>query len=252
MDLGIRGKNVLITGASQGIGLACALAFAAEGCRVAITARREPALRAAVERMGGSKAGHRFAAVDLMAPNAATEAAARLSDGDAPFDIVVHNLGGTLDLKDPLAPSEAWNKVWRFNVGVAIDMNAVLIPPMIERKWGRVVHISSISAESLRGSAPYGAAKAYLNAYVKGLGRAVAPSGVIVSAVMPGAIWSEGGHWDRMRKERPEVEPDFLRHHHAIGRLGTAEEIAPAVLFLASQHVTFAPATIVPIDGGTM
>jgi 3-oxoacyl-[acyl-carrier protein] reductase len=123
---------------------------------------------------------------------------------------------------------------------------------MIGQKWGRVVHISSISAESLRGSAPYGAAKAYLNAYVKGLGRAVAPSGVVVSAVMPGAIWAEGGHWDRMRKERPEVEPDFLRHHHAIGRLGTAEEIAPAVLFLASRHVTFAPAAIVPIDGGTM
>ena len=252
MDLGINGKNVLVTGASQGIGLACALAFAAEGCRVTVTARREPALRVAVEKMGGLQAGHRCLAIDLMATGAAAEAMVRLTKGDAPFDIVVHNLGGTLDLKDPLAPSAAWNKVWQFNVGIAIDMNAALLPPMIARKWGRVVHISSISAESIRGSAPYAAAKAYLNAYVKGLGRAVAPSGVIVSAVMPGAIWSEGGHWDRIRKERPEVEPDFLRHHHAIGRLGTAEEIAPAVLFLASQHVTFAPATIIPIDGGTM
>jgi len=252
MDLGIRDKRVLITGASQGIGHACALAFAAEACRVTIIARRNDTLQAVVEEMGGTAAGHEYLATDLMGRNAGTEAAVNLLRSGDPFDIVVHNVGGTLELKDPLAPAEMWNRVWHYNVGIAIDMNAELVPPMIERQWGRVIHISSISAESMRGSAPYGAAKAYLNAYVKGLGRAVAPSGVVVSAVMPGAIWSEGGHWDRARKERPGIEADFLRHHHAIGRLGTAEEIAPTVLFMASKHVTFAPAAIVPLDGGTM
>lgn len=252
MDLGIRDKRVLVSGASQGIGLACARAFAAEKCRVTIISRRADALQTVVEEMGGATAGHDYLATDLMEPNAGTKAAENLLRSGGPFDIVVHNVGGTLELKDPLAPAATWNRVWHYNAGIAIDMNAVLVPPMIENRWGRVIHVSSISAESMRGSAPYGAAKAYLNAYVTGLGRAVAPSGVVVSAVMPGAIWAEGGHWDRVREERPEVEADFLRHHHAIGRLGTAEEIAPTVLFMASQHVTFAPAAIVPVDGGTM
>lgn len=252
MELGIRGLKVLITGASQGIGRACAHAFAAEGCCVTVMARRESLLRVVVDEMGGPQAQHRYLAVDLMRDGAAIEAAERLIQAQGRFDIVVHNVGGTLDLKDPLAPAHAWRNVWQFNVGIAIDMNAKLVPPMLTQKWGRIVHISSISAESVRGSAPYAAAKAYLNAYVKGLGRALAPSGVVVSAIMPGALWSAGGHWDRVRKERPEIEGDFLRHHHAIGRLGTAEEIAPAVLFMASKHVTFAPSAIVPIDGGTM
>lgn len=252
MELGIKGKRVLITGASQGIGLACAKAFAAEGCELALIARREDVLQRAVADLGGDENKHQHFAIDLMEPGAGNAAVAQLVRGKAPFDIVVHNVGGTLEQKDPLAPAASWNRVWHYNAGIAIDMNADLIPPMIQNKWGRIIHVSSISAESVRGSAPYAAAKAYLNTYVKGVGRAVANSGVVVTAVMPGAIWAEGGHWDKIRQEKPEMEADFLRHHHAIGRLGLAEEVAPMVVFLASQHVTFAPASIVPIDGGTM
>ena len=112
--------------------------------------------------------------------------------------------------------------------------------------------ISSISAQSLRGSAPYGASKALLNAYVQTLGRELATSGIVVSAVMPGAFTAKGGHWDKIKKNNPKMMRDFLRHHHAIGRLGEAKEIAPWILFLCSKYSTFSVGTLINVDGGTM
>lgn len=252
MDLGIAGKTVLVTGASQGIGEATALAFANEGARVIVTARRADRLASVVEKMGGESGGHCAIPTDLMEPGKPTWLAEEILSRFAELDIVVHNVGGTLSVKNPLSPVDDWLRVWRHNVGIAIEMNGILIPPMRERKWGRVVHISSISAETTRGSAPYVSAKAALNGYIKGLARAVAPDGVVVSGLMPGAVLSEGGHWDDVLRNRPEVVPDFLRHHMAVGRLGTAEEIACWALFLASEQAKFAIGALLPIDGGTM
>ena len=258
MDLGIKDKRVLITGASQGIGRAIALEFSKEGCRVAVVARREKELKELVEEIGREEKRHTYFAVDLMKKAEPTRVVKELAK-EGNFDIVVHNLGGTLGVKNPLATVEDWNKVWQLNVGIAIEMNALLIQPMKKQKWGRIIHISSISAETLRGSAAYGVAKAYVNAYTKVLGRAVAQDGIVVSALMPGAIYAKGGHWDeeseinsKDKENFLKKREDFLRHHHAIGRLGTAEEIAPFAVFMASKYVTFAQTSIIPIDGGTM
>ncbi len=259
MDLGIKGKNVLITGASQGIGKAIALEFAKEGCKVSVIARREEELKQTVLEMGGKEKGHDHYAIDLMEDGAPEKAVKALIKRNGDYDIVVHNIGGTLGVKDILSPMDEWLKVVKFNVGVSIDINRIVVPPMQKKKWGRIINISSISGIELRGSAPYGAAKAYCNAYTKVLGRALAPDGIVVSAVLPGAIYAPGGHWDEdnpMNQKDLDAflrkRSDFLRHHHAIGRLGTAEEIAPFVVFMASKQVTFAPTTLIPVDGGTM
>lgn len=258
MDLGIRNKRVLITGASQGIGRAVAIEFAREGCKVAVIARREEKLKELIEEFGGRGKGHTYLAADLMKKAEPSRAVKELAKGGN-FDIAVHNLGGTLGIKDPLAPAEEWKKVWQLNVGIAIEMNALLVPPMQAQKWGRIIHISSNSAEFLRGSAAYGAAKAYLNAYTKVLGRAVAKDGIVVSALMPGAIQANeqhlaGGSGINSEDSKAFIKnrENFLRHQQAIGRLGSAEEIAPFAVFMASKHVTFAQASIIPVDGGTM
>jgi 3-oxoacyl-[acyl-carrier protein] reductase len=258
MDFGIKNKRVLITGASQGLGYAIAKEFAKEGCRISLIARREEELKKIIEELGDNATGHSYYAIDLMQPDAPTKAIQELTTNES-FDIVIHNLGGTLNIKDPLALAQEWQKVWQFNVGIAIEINNLLIPKMQEKKWGRIIHISSISAESLRGSAPYGASKAYLNAYTKCLARAFATDNIIVSALLPGAIYADGGHWDENAPHNAKDKEaffkkrsDFLRHHHAIGRLGLAEEIAPFAIFMASNQVTFASGSIIPIDGGTM
>ena len=134
----------------------------------------------------------------------------------------------------------------------SIDMNSKLIPPMIEKGYGRVIHISSISALMLRGNPLYASAKAFLNAYVTTVGRQLAPTGVLLTSVMPGAVAFEGSYWDKFVKEgHPRVD-DFLRHLQAANRFGTPEEIANVVLFMASDKSSFMPATNIPVDGANM
>ena len=131
-------------------------------------------------------------------------------------------------------------------------MNSVLIPPMIEKGYGRVIHISSISAVMLRGNPLYASAKAFLNAYVTTVGRQLAPTGVLLCSVMPGAVAFPGSYWDNFVKEgHPRVD-DFLRHHQAVNRFGTPEEIANAVVFMASDKSSFMQATNIPVDGANM
>ena len=104
----------------------------------------------------------------------------------------------------------------------------------------------------LRGNPLYASAKAFLNAYVTTVGRQLAPTGVLLCSVMPGAVAFEGSYWDKFVKEgHPRVE-DFLLHHQAANRYGTPEEIANAVVFMASDRSSFMQATNIPVDGANM
>ncbi|MBM3518629.1 MAG: SDR family oxidoreductase, partial [Alphaproteobacteria bacterium] len=205
-------------------------------------------------------AGHGQLAADLMADGAAAATARALLDSRGTIDVVVHAVGGSVipiaegvvDVRDPTAPFADWLRFLRFNAGIAIEMNHALIPPMRERGFGRVVHVSSISGVMLRGAPAYAAAKAYLNAYVTTVGRALAPTGVVVTAILPGAVAFPGSYWDAQSRQQPERVNDFLRHHQAVGRMGTPEEIAHFALLLGSELATFAPAALVPVDGGNM
>ena len=250
MELGIAGKTALVTGASRGLGREIALGLAREGARVAVVARSEADLATLVTQMGGAEGGHLAVALDLMpegAPSALTE---ELSASLGPLDIVVHNLGGTLDVRDPLAALEDWRSVWRLNLEIAIEMNRVLIPAMQGRKWGRVLHVSSLAAVRSGGSVPYSTVKAALNAYVAGLGRVVATDNVVVTAVMPGPIVTPGGHWERVARDDPEGAQAFLAQRIAAGRFGTPEEVSDFVTFLCSERASFFAGAILPIDGG--
>lgn len=259
MELQIVNKKVLITGASRGIGRACAIAFAQEGASVTAVARTETALCSLIDEINvlakskGFSSHHYSFVADLLEKENPEKVATLLLDKYGPYDIVVHAVGGSLvGSREPTAPMEEWQRAWMFNCGIAIAMNHHLIPPMREKKWGRVIHISSISAVMLRGSASYASAKAYLNAYTTTVGRLLAQDNVIVSAIMPGAVAFEGSYWDNYVKEGHPRVHDFLSHHQAIGRFGTPEEIASFVLLLGSERAGFASGSVIPVDGGNM
>jgi 3-oxoacyl-[acyl-carrier protein] reductase len=250
MDLDLAGKRVLVTGCSQGIGRGIALAFAREGAHVAVVARRAIELESLVGEMGGQDAGHAHMAVDLMEEGAPAACVSELSAGGGPFDVVINNLGGTLGIRDLESRSSDWAQVWQLNVGVAIDVNNAVLPAMREKGWGRLVHISSPAALDLRGSVPFAAAKAYLNAYVTALGRDLAATGIVASAVMPGAISAYGNVWDVRSREAPEIVQNVLDARQPIGRMGTSDDITPFVLLLASAHAEFATGCVLPVHGG--
>jgi 3-oxoacyl-[acyl-carrier protein] reductase len=250
MDLGLTGRLALVTGASRGIGRAIATELAAEGARLILVARDEEALNRLRDSLPGGAERHVAFPLDLMAPDAPEGLARTVLDRWGPPPVVVHNLGGSLGVTDPWAPASEWARVWRFNLGVVIDLNRAFLPPMVERKWGRVVHLSTLSTVTYAGHAPSVSSKLALNGYVKSIGREVAPHNVILSAVAPGAIEVEGRYLARLRKENPPALEEYFRHHLAARRLGQPEEVARVVAFLCSDHASFMTGAIVGIDGG--
>lgn len=252
MDLNLSNKKVLVIGASKGIGRAIAEAFATEGCNIVAVARTEELLiEVEKECISKGAASFKYIVEDIMTCDTKLFAN-QLLDTYGVFDVVIHNVGGSLVSRDHLAGAEEWNYALKFNAMASIDMNSVLIPPMVERGNGRVIHISSISAMMLRGNPLYASAKAFLNAYVTTVGRQLAPTGVVLCSVMPGAVSFEGSYWDKFIKEgNPRVD-DFLRHHQAANRFGTPDEIANVVLFMASDKSSFMQATNIPVDGANM
>ena len=252
MELNLKSKKVLIIGASKGIGRGIVNGFAKENTNLVIVARTEDLLQEVQkEALENGAATCEYVVEDIMACDTKIFANKLLTQYGY-FDVVVHNVGGSLVSRDHLAGAEEWGYALKFNALASIDMNSVLIPPMIERGYGRVIHISSISAVMLRGNPLYASAKAFLNAYVTTVGRQLAPTGVLLCSVMPGAVAFPGSYWDKFVKEgHPRVD-DFLRHHQAVNRFGTPEEIANAVVFMASDKSSFMQATNIPVDGANM
>ena len=250
MNLGIKGKVALVTGAGRGLGEGICQALAAEGVQVVAAARTPLDLETLVAGLGGSKAGHHAFAIDL----AASDGPARLIEfvhslGLAP-SILVNNVGGNLGFTDPLGPVEAWQQVMRLNVEVALELNRAFIPAMRASKWGRICHVSSIAALENQGPPAYCAAKAALNAYVRSLGRFVAADNVILTSVMPGAVFTPGGYWDDAQRDRPGHVEKYLKERMAIQRFGRIEEIGGLVSFLCSEHASFCVGSCLLADGG--
>ena len=251
MELGISGKSALVTGAGRGLGRAIALCLAKEGVRVAAVARSDGDLQELLNETGGTAAGHHAVAMDLTPEGAPAALMRDLVGHDfANLDIVVHNLGGTLDIKDPFCSLDDWRRVYRFNFEVAVELNTMIVPGMQNRCWGRVVHISSISAMENHGPVTYCAMKAALTAYTRSFGGVVAPDGVVVSAVLPGAVFTDRGYWDTASRENPAHVEKFLTERQRIGRFGTTEEIGNYVTYLCSELASFNTGSIVPVDGG--
>ena len=138
----------------------------------------------------------------------------------------------------------------RLNVEVALEINRAFIPRMRTSKWGRICHVSSISALENQGPPAYCAAKAALNAYVRSLGRYVSADNVILTSIMPGAVFTKDGYWDTASRERPGHVEKYLNERMAIRRFGRVEEISELVAFLCSEHSSFCVGSALLADGG--
>ena len=248
MNLYIENKVALVTGAGRGLGHGICTSLANEGVHIIDCSRTESDLHELNGMLAGD--GHEFIALDLAEEDGPAKLIEFIRSKNLSPEIIVNNVGGNLNLTDPLGPVSEWKQVMRLNVEVAIELNREFIPDMRKKKWGRVCHISSISALENQGPPSYCAAKSALNAYVRSLGRFISPDNVIMTSVMPGAVLTPGGYWDDAIKERPEHVEKYLSERMAIKRFGSISEISELVTFMCSEHSSFCVGTCVLADGG--
>ena len=263
MDLGLKEKVVLVTGASQGIGKAIATAFATEGSFVVLNARHQQELEQVVEEIQ-QRGGHvRGIVADLTDAIEAQRLAEQAIEHFGAIHVLVNNVGGA----DGFAPfeelsDEAWINAFRLNVLSTVRLIRAVLPAMKQQHWGRVVNISSEAGTQPDPFLPhYGAAKAAVTNLTKSLSRTYAEAGILANTVSPGWTWTPLVEqiFTAQAKERSvtleEFKQAFLREsrpHLALKRACTPEEVASAVVFLASETASFITGTNLRVDGGSI
>lgn len=246
MDLGLKGKAALITGASRGIGAAIATGLAAEGCRVAIVARGEAGLSALATKLRANGAEVLTIAADLTESAAAERIVAQTEAAFGGVDILVNNLGGATAGDD----EAAWLATLDINLMQSVRCCQAAIPGMKARGGGVITIISSISGSMVGGQpSSYNVAKAAEIMYARTLARDYARFGIRANTVSPGSIMFEGGGWARRQASQPELIADFIARDMPRGRFGIPQEIADVVVFVSSDRASLITGTDINVDG---
>ncbi len=244
MDLQLKGRTALVTGASMGIGRAIARALAAEGARVAAVARRRQLLETlAAEIAATGGATPHLIVQDIMAPDAAAGIRDAALAGLGSVDILVNCAGGSRPLPVD-AEDERWDEAMTLNFTRLRQLTQAVLPGMIERSWGRIINITGKS-EPDRINAAF-AAKAAVHSWAKGLSRDIGRFGITVNSIAPGRIMSE-----QIRRNYPEEERRrFAETEIPVGAYGEPEDLAVLATFLASPLAHYITGTVIPVDGG--
>jgi len=265
MDTQIKGRVALVTGASQGIGEAIARGLHREGAKVALLARNRDRLDRIVDDLGE---GALAVIGDVMDGDSLAVAIRTAEAALGPIDIVVNNAGGIQSSTSGLfrafedVPDADWRATWEFNVLSVVRIARALAPQMADRGWGRIINISSESGVQPDPIAiEYGSAKGALNTLTKGLAKAYADKGVLVNVVSPAYVDTPILRDILAQQDGAEaLSPDELASHFltyfrpniGVGRPCRPEDVAAAVVFLASERASFITGANLRVDGGSV
>ena len=243
MDLGIRGRTAAVAAASEGLGLGCARALAAEGVRVAICGRRQDAIDAAAASIGGECVP---LVADLGAPAGAAEFIDAATGALGPIDILIANAGGPPAGTFATTSLDAYAQAFDLNCRSIIAMCQGAIPSMRERGWGRVVAITSIGARAPIGNlAASSTARAAVTAFLKITAREVAADGVTVNSLQPGFHATA-----RLTNLHDAEGLEALAASVPTRTLGDADDFGSVAAFLCSEQARFVTGVGLLVDGG--
>lgn len=248
MDLGISGRTAAVAAASTGLGLASAQALAAEGVRVAVCGRDRGRIDDAVATLAPVGGGHAGLVADVSTPAGATGFVAAAADAlGAPPDILVTNAGGPPPGTFASTPLDAYGPALELNLLSVVAMCTAAVPTMRERRWGRVVAITSLSARQPSAALILSnTARAGATGFLKTLATEVARDGVTVNSVLP---WSHAT--DRLRALHGGEEGlARAAAESPARRLGDPADFGRVVAFLCSEHAGFVTGVALPVDGG--
>lgn len=245
MDLQLADKTALVTGASTGIGRGIAFALAAEGVRLAISARRVALLNEVADEIV-SRGGKRpvVIASDLYAEDAATTLTDAAMAGLGSVDILVNNAGGSRSFTELHVGEDRWQEAMTLNFHRPRQVAQALLDQMIARNWGRIINITGKSEpDHVNGAF---CAKAGIHSWAKGLSRMVGKNGITVNCIPPGRIHSE----QILRNYTPEYRQWQCDNEIPMGRYGEPEDLANLVCFLSSPLASYITGAVIPVDGG--
>jgi NAD(P)-dependent dehydrogenase (short-subunit alcohol dehydrogenase family) len=246
MDLGLKGKNALVTGGSKGIGRAVADLFAAEGANVAICARNADEVSGAVKALAQTGVKAWGKALDVGDPVALKQWVDGAADELGGVDAIVCNVSALAVGNTP----ETWESSFRVDMMHTVNAVAAALPYLEKSKAASIVIVSSVSGVEVDFAAgSYGAFKAALIHYAKGLSNQLVAKGIRVNAVSPGNTYFEGGIWQNIERGMPELYKTAMALNPT-GRMGTPQEIAVGVVFLASPTASRISGANLIIDGG--
>jgi 3-oxoacyl-[acyl-carrier protein] reductase len=243
--LKLDGRTALVTGASQGIGEAIAKLLARQGARVVVAARNEEKLKSLAAYIDAGGGCARPLALDVAAPETFAERLKSLPEDFAAIDILVNNAGITADNLLARMSLDDWERVLRTNLTGAFALTKEVVRGMMKRRWGRLINVSSVvGMMGNAGQANYAASKAGLIGFTKSLARELGSRNITANVVAPGYI--ETAMTDAM----PAAAKEELNGAIALKRLGTVDDIAAAVLFLASEEAGYITGTTLNVSGG--
>jgi NAD(P)-dependent dehydrogenase (short-subunit alcohol dehydrogenase family) len=245
MDLGLKGLKAIVTGGSKGIGRRAADIFAEEGASVAICARNAGEVKAAVESLKKKGVAAYGAAIDVADKAALEKFVADSASALSGIDILVANVSA-IAVQDT---EEAWRKAFEVDVMHTVHAVNAALPFLEKSKHPAIVIISSVSGREVDFTGPaYGAFKAALVHYAQRLAYQHAPKMIRVNAVSPGNTYFDGGLWQNVEKNLPDLYKSALSLNPT-GRMATPEEIGRGIVFLASPASSFTTGTNLVIDG---
>ena len=245
MDLGLKGRRALVTGGSKGIGRRIAEAFAEEGADVAICARHADEVAATAEALAAHGTRVIGGAVDVADGEALAGWVADSAEQLGGVDIVVANVSA---LAIPDTP-ENWQASFEVDMMHTVRLVHAAMPYLERSEVGSIVTVSSVSGREVDFAAgPYGTFKAALIHYTQGLAYHLAAKGIRANSVSPGNVYFPGGVWDTIEQNQPDLFGMALGLNPT-GRMATPEEIARAVVFVASPAVPFMSGTNLVVDG---
>jgi 3-oxoacyl-[acyl-carrier protein] reductase len=245
MDLQLRGRHALVTGASRGIGRAIARGLAQEGAKVAVVARRKQLLEElAAEIVHAGGAAPVLIEADFYPENASESVAARALQALGHVDILINAAGGSRPITFD-ATKEQWHEGMTLNFWRIRELTHAIVPSMKNCNFGRIVNLTGTSEPKMLNAAF--SAKAALHVWAKGLSREVAPHGITINSLQPGRIRSE-----QIDKRYPTdaARREFSQAEIPAGRFGTVDEIGNLAIFLASPLAGYVTGAVIPVDGG--
>ena len=242
---GLQGRIALVTGASQGIGRACALELARAGATVALAARNEAKLAEVSEEISAAGGQATAFALDVASEESIKTGAKAVLERFGKVEILVNNAGITRDGLMMAMKRADWDDVLGTNLTGAFLLTQALLRPMLKNRWGRIVNVTSVVGRTGQaGQVNYASSKAGLIGFTRSLAREVASRGITVNAVAPGYIETP------MTAVLDEKQRAAMMTQIPLGRPGTDLEIAQSVAFLASDAAAYITGHVLDVNGG--